>query len=1131
MSYWLFGHQRLNISFRSNYRQALFGLSHIAFIDNNNWYVVPVEDRDSLDSALFFYDEKINKLPSYPLYDGKTFFEKKGSDPLVLKQVLGLPDEVFNRLNLKKDILPQITFACGLKDLKKQCYSEVSKPSGKKWFTDDFHQFLLTNGFYFPYDETKPFIEGSLPHLPVFVNMKRISDKMRKLIEEGKSDRFSIDVMGRNSNSGFVDEMKKYDAFSFDDLIDYFVNGIYDLRIADCHPSTFFKDNYSSILRSYFASLINVLYDEFSFKVLNKVTAKLSYMTVSKIETDKQYYVLSSYNGEMYSLDNRNFFFSLADKTRIKNLLEEELSKNRKGDSLSVYSHIGLPYYGYQFVKDLTSVSVSSFLKSLPFMDDISESTLYLSSKRFDSFYDYLSEEKEHLFAFLNRRLNSQGISFISDVPLLNLDKDTKIQLIVRKYKRSPVLSRIFDDKECLLSEEIYLAYLAANHEDKDPVLYELLKKIDEKSNKGAVSYFLYSLDDISLKDAVSQTLLQYGEEGNDYKDVFKVMEFILKYIYLLVRDDYRKQSLDRFDTLSLLALDGHPKLDETYEPNLPYPYVTYGKLCYSFRKSFFSEPYVCQSEKEAILAKIFFLQEEFSKKEPKGSLLARNRFIISNLGLPDNISSLIKPSKDILTQIPFKEGICHICNSTTPTYHENLDELEDLDYNVYQTYIRANSSKNGLFYDMPFDSKYNVGFFVDSLAKKTYSGIIKFDVDKISPLLLPYLKTDRHTIISIISSFFTNDIYSLSFIDLLSSFLSLGSELIYKILFDCDPSLYHYIEENMAIVTRLAFFYKNMEFAASYVIASKSLPLEDTGICLNMEKNPRLPLPYVALGDAYNGYMETAVSDKIYFCECDRDSMSYFIRKMNDMMNNAGISKEMAASIILAQVGLPFLAVLKYGDMDLSLNSVDDLINSIPFRDSICRRCTGINHSAIYSPFTKVFPFKEDQKADYIFAVNGLIHDRVFLIAEIGPDELKYDPHHFYDINGSDDFFLPLFYCPGSLAPKPLFSLFSPSKETLKDELFEFSNKSPDNSEAVAYASGVILDSYEENRNAILDFIVGQMGPSTLKQLVTSCFPKIDRVRQEFMDSAIQAVLGFITFLEEKLMNAYVEKERRIGR
>ena len=97
-----------NISFRSDYRKAVFGLFHVAFIDNNNQVLLPEEDRESIKAALDFYSYRILKRSQYPVYDGKSFVMRDSQDKEVLNQVLGLPEEVFMRLDITKEILPQL---------------------------------------------------------------------------------------------------------------------------------------------------------------------------------------------------------------------------------------------------------------------------------------------------------------------------------------------------------------------------------------------------------------------------------------------------------------------------------------------------------------------------------------------------------------------------------------------------------------------------------------------------------------------------------------------------------------------------------------------------------------------------------------------------------------------------------------------------------------------------------------------------------------------------------------------------------------------------------------------------------------------------------------------------------------
>ena len=122
MGYQLYKNRKLNISFRADYRQALFGMFHVAFLDNKDDIVLSLDDKDSIESALRFYKERILNRKTYTVTNGNTFDEKESQDNEVLKQVLGLPDALFERLDLSQEIITQLHFDSSLSYLKRESY-------------------------------------------------------------------------------------------------------------------------------------------------------------------------------------------------------------------------------------------------------------------------------------------------------------------------------------------------------------------------------------------------------------------------------------------------------------------------------------------------------------------------------------------------------------------------------------------------------------------------------------------------------------------------------------------------------------------------------------------------------------------------------------------------------------------------------------------------------------------------------------------------------------------------------------------------------------------------------------------------------------------------------------------------
>ena len=90
MGYSLFGRKGADIRAHSHYRQALFGLFHVGFVDNSGTICFALSDRDSLSATLDFYQNRVLLRNTFPVFNGTGFAEKDSHAPEVLKQILGL---------------------------------------------------------------------------------------------------------------------------------------------------------------------------------------------------------------------------------------------------------------------------------------------------------------------------------------------------------------------------------------------------------------------------------------------------------------------------------------------------------------------------------------------------------------------------------------------------------------------------------------------------------------------------------------------------------------------------------------------------------------------------------------------------------------------------------------------------------------------------------------------------------------------------------------------------------------------------------------------------------------------------------------------------------------------------------
>lgn len=1142
MSIHFYRQQELAITFRSDYRKAVFGLFHVAFLDNEDNYVIPSEDKDSIQAALSFYQNFILEGSTYPVYDGKSFYPKPVKDPSVLKQVLGLPDVVYSRLDTSKDILSQIPFADGLKELKSSCYYLIQRDKKLSWsYRDDFKLYCLSYGVFFLYDETKPFMNREIASLPVFFDESRFDEDVSRLYKQATSARFAIDFLGEKADNQFIEEMKKYDSFTFQERIDYFLNDRFDQRLADLNQDPVFRRKYAFLLREYISSLVNFLYDRYCFTVLNKVTTKLSYLTVAKFQSkDHLVYSLSGFHGEMFSSTGKEgtFAFDPKDKENISLLIDQALKDCPNGSLLTIYSHLGLPFAGYEAIKDKEEpFTAASLLASLPFEEkERSSEERYLTAKRYDTFYSYLSGEEEHKVAFLLRRLYESGFEILSSTPILEQDLSSTYTIrISSKLDCASLLKMVsLDPKDSFsLAEEVYPSYILYKNIDEDETLREALKRLDYASNGKACANFYRAFNNITIERALDLVLMTFGCSELKSAKLIDFFAFVLRYPLLVVENEWRMEAIRSGDSLILIALDGMPNQFETYEPNLPYPYVTYGKIAYSFRRSFLSKPVLCSSQKVAIERSILYYTDKYkSMNLGKNDMATMNTYILKQIGLPNDIVSLLNFDKPLLPQLPFEDHLCHLCNHTTPSYHASLtDNPVGID-NAYLTYIFARAAENGVYLSgRILADDYDLSAFYEPLRDGTYTGLFHFDRNYIQPILLPYVNVSAKMVLALLSAFFPNSLSTESYYSQVVSFLSLGDKTIQRLMFDCRKEDYMLLFSHMMVFTHLVFLYLVIGVAYGYYVSQDIVPPSEAEITLNFDYNPRLLYPYVILGRYYNAYTDDLRKGEYYFCSCEKESMLKMAKAFDNVYQQKGYDKKLEAPILLGVIGLPYLVILKYCDYDLSENSVEDLINAIPFKESICRRCLNVNHAALAEPFSKAFPYKENKEAEYVFAVNRMIHDGFRVYSDLPYSQLKYHSDKHFDLSLAIGDNLPfLDYVTEDSVPEALFTFFVMNQDTLKNYLYDFAKLNNGDSEAVATASGILLDANLRSSEEILDFLTDDFDKET-RQALLEHFPEIERVRDSYKTPVMQSMVGFFYYLIQMLIEKYAELESRVGR
>ncbi len=1131
----------LYLDFSKDYQKAVFGTLHVAFMTRDEKYVLSNEDYDSLKMSIWFYENKIKNLKKYPVFDSQSYSFKEGTDRQVLFQVLGLPHCVFDNLDFNADILSQLTFSDELVTLRKECYHQRANEINQKWYHDDFKLYCLKKGIYFLYDETIPFISDENPVVPIFFDEDKFDLDFRKEYDTFDYERLAIDFVGVEYDKNFIEIMKALDQFPLQKRIDYFINDIYSSDIAGIVFDPAYRKKYAKILRRLIASFINYIYDCYSYSVIHTPTVKNSYLTKVLIRNERNYHSISSFSGDMFSFDCENWFFSVFQKEEIRKTIQKLYDEYGSDDLLGIYSRSALPYYGYLQLKDKKITSALEFMSNLSFSEELSFTEYFLGVKRYDANYSYFFSSLEHRLVFLSRYLISQGILVF---PLKNIERtDLRLNIKILSQNRDLPFAKLVDEDEYSLKDNFYPSLLVYERKLQDKKLEAMLKELDKRSSLHAGYEFFHSFDNRTVQDAVERLLSRYDMMA--YLDIaLPFFSYLVLYPFYTAISQFRKECLKEGCDDILRIYDNFWQGKLSYEPDLKFPYVEKGKLFYAFKETPFSKPYLCRCSKKALEERYTYLLNVYEKEKDS---VAENdpgfenpSDIIYELGLPEEVEQYLKGCGDnFMSKIPYKKGICHICQEYQPVDYDCFDNYPHKFYNVYSNYLKQKCYENGYHIDPNFNVKGTFSSFLNQLKNNSYHSLFSIDRTKpMDPILKPYLNMDETALLSLLACFYPSEIEQDDMMRALYDFMQLGMDTIKRLLFDCTPSKITFIISNIYIFGHLLYIYENLNMAYVTRLSKKIHDDHFEDYCFNYDYNPHLVYPYIFFGTRFNAYTDDLEGGHYYFCECDKETirnvMSFVLNNFQGRNSDPewmpSVKPEWLAPMVLGVTGLPYPVVLKFKDVDFDTITVDDIINRMEFRQSICRRCLNVSHSSYMSAFVKAEPFKSENIAELRFANEALAKDGLLcldmdsLIDKGLDSKEKINP---MDADESMPFLVPM----SKQFPESVYRIFNPSKEEIQDDLYALSCKFNITQETLAYATGVILDTYKSNPNVMFQLSVERLYDDNLFAKIDKLFPQIARLRKEFIKPVKTVILSYLSYLYQKLISYYVDKEKHIGR
>lgn len=1096
-------------SFHSDYDCAVFGTRFVAFRNLQGEYVLPEEDREALDNIFYFYKKYFcTREIVRVLKSEEEMTTVRSDDPEVLLQIIGLPDVLWQSLDLSKSLLSQIKFEKGLNILKRQYYLHITNESDY-WFDSDLTLYSIKNGLYFIYNYLDSFLTDGGEKFPVYFWEEKCPPYLKKLIQEGTSDRLLIDFSIYDLPSEAIEVFKQLDVFSFQDRVNYFINGLDDPRIdAIDWKDLSHKRAYKTLLIGYVYAIALLVFDHYQEEVLNIQSFTKSYLYITRSElSEKDIAVDSGFFADMYSFDDETFFFAACDKDAILKRAKKGMEQNL--NTLNLYAYLRIPYRGYAYVKDKNFEDPESFVDALPFSDEFDEEIVFLSSKRDKNFSTYTAGTSLQKGIFWKRLLYKNGLSVLEDDPKNRLDK-IRYKIEVLGFDDSSCLKKIFDHPE-----DILWSYLIENF--LYPEFLEKMKALNSACDGKALEMFLRKFNEFKKIERALKELCD--EKGFDEDDVQTLAPFFLwfiPYLFEEVEADFNARCIrEGWDKASsLLNLTNIAPM--VYE-NLPYPYVTRDRFSYAFREHPYSEPYLCSCQKENLIELI----KKIEKAYKEAGRYPENNTILRHLPSPQCIIDRIDPTHPIIDQIPFKDHLCHLCNHLYPS-HPNYGA----DYLSYLPYLINCLPEFGLY---PTDHLQYMNAKRDFTPEEPL--LFLCDREKLHPLLKPYLHFDPLNLVTIFLLLSPREMHSENFLRLLLPLTRLTEEEITSSLtfFQLSEPVMKTLDIDPEIISLLYKYHSLLEFAAAIEFQKGKKTFTPYSPGLNFDYSETLPYPYILLGDRFNAYAKDPSSGEFYFCDCDRYALESLIWRAFDIIRDFPEFKAIWTPWVLSTSGLPYLAIYKFRNFQLTEETLPRLLDQLEYREDICQDCQMNSRSSYMAFFYKNHPYQKDLGFEIYQLGHTLLKEGILLNERKDFSSIQYDPR--IEINLHDDEVPQLFeyIVIDSMPENSHLDFFKLKPGELSKHLSDFSKIGDLNPQILAVASGVILDSYAENNEILLNSLIAHKREERSNlDFALNNFTKLHRVHPDQLYAVVETLWKFIVYLHQKFIEQFIRDELR---
>ena len=420
-----------------------------------------------------------------------------------------------------------------------------------------------------------------------------------------------------------------------------------------------------------------------------------------------------------------------------------------------------------------------------------------------------------------------------------------------------------------------------------------------------------------------------------------------------------------------------------TIEDKLPLKGVLYGdhyNAFYDAEKGNKEEAYICECQRKSLENRIYMFSHVM-KDHMLNDFIINKSYIPSRnikqfLGFPSSISSKIDFSKNIISQLKFKDHICHKCNKVIPKISEELMNIENKRNNEtidWSQYFENYLVENGLYTRYSYDAKdtrCNNGFFQRELMRKDIRERFSVDFSMYNELINGVDKKTRSVFDELFNTeekfyFFSlkdedKDFYAfwmtkkhdkkLEEISLEHEALKSEAQNREVDFFSINDLLGKYIDMSLQkkiipLKTSLYLYYKMFAVAYSDIISKQAdicINILENEFLINVDsklilqilpknaiKTPGLPYENVLCGNNFFAYLDYNDED-IYMCKCQEESLKKLIRVLDRKMGKYSYSPNL--------IGLPI-------ELTKTLNQFEfhEWPKKIKFKKNICHVCNGI--------------------------------------------------------------------------------------------------------------------------------------------------------------------------------------------